>query len=137
VRRLTEVGLLTLVVVGLSIPVIIDWREETLARLQQCHREVPTSGRRFFESPCQSMKFRVLGLAGISVAQLETTLGPADECFDRGVNGKKQYPELEACAVPAWVFYDLPKGSLGGGANLQCWTRNGKTCLVLSWVYTA
>jgi hypothetical protein len=77
-RRLTEVGLLTLVVVGLSIPVVIDWREETLARLQQCHREVPTSGRQFFESPCQSMKFRVLGLAGISVSQLEATLGPAD-----------------------------------------------------------
>jgi hypothetical protein len=136
-RRRTEVGLLTLVVVGLSIPVVIDWREETLARLQQCHREVPTSGRQFFESPCQSMKIPVLGLAGISVSQLEAALGPADECFDRDENGKKQYPELGACAVPAWVFYDLPKGSLGGGANLQCWTRNGKTCLVLSWVYTA
>jgi len=31
-RRLTEVGLLTLVV-GLSIPVVIDWRSETLTHL--------------------------------------------------------------------------------------------------------
>lgn len=36
---ITEVDLLTLVVVGLSMPVGIDWREETLARLSR--KEVP------------------------------------------------------------------------------------------------
>lgn len=50
-RRITEVGALTLVVVGLSIPVVIDWREGTLARLQQCQQQIPppvtnTSSRR-------------------------------------------------------------------------------------------
>ena len=50
-RRCTEVALLTLLVVGLTIPVVIDWREETLTRLQQCHREVPTSGSGIFRRP--------------------------------------------------------------------------------------
>lgn len=136
-RRCTEVALLTLLVVGLTIPVVIDWREETLTRLQQCHQEVPTSGKKFFESPCQAMKMRVLGLAGISVAQLETTLGPSNECFDQDVDGQKLYPKLKTCAVPAWVFYDLPKSALGGGANLECRTFDGKTCWILRWVFTA
>jgi hypothetical protein len=137
VRRLTEVGLLSLVLVGLSIPVVIDWREETLTRLQQCHRDVPTSGKQFFESPCQAMNFRVLGLAGISVAQLEATLGSADECFDRDASGKKKHPDLKACSDPAWVFYDLPRGSVGGGPNLWCRTRDGVICWVVTWIYTA
>jgi hypothetical protein len=136
-RRRTEVGLPALVVVGLSIPVVIDWREETLARLQQCHQDVPTSGKQFFESPCQAMKFRVLGLAGISVAQLEATLGPVAECFDQDFNGRRRHPELKVCSDPARVFYDLPKGSLGGGPNLWCRTRDGVTCWVVTWIYTA
>jgi hypothetical protein len=136
-RWITEVGLLTLVVVGLSIPVVIDWREETLTRLQQCHQDVPTSGKQFFESPCQAMKIRVLGLAGISVVQLQATLGPITECFDQDVSGKRRHPELKVCSDPAWVFYDLPKGSLGGGPNLWCRTRDGVTCWVVTWIYTA
>jgi len=71
------------------------------------------------------------------VAQLESMLGPANECFDRDENGKKLHPDLDACAVPAWVFYDLPKGSLGGGPNLACWTTNGQTCLTVYWIFTA
>lgn len=130
-------GLLTMVVVGLSIPVVIDWREETLSRLQQCHQEVPTSGERYFSTPCVAMKMRLLGLVGISVAQLETTFGPANECLDRDVDGHKLYPKLKTCAVPAWVFYDLPQSALGGGANLECRTVNGKTCWIVRWIFTA
>ena len=135
--RLTEAGLLTLVVVGLSIPLVIDWRGETLERLQQCHREVPTSGQRYFSTPCVAMGMRLLRLVGISAAQLETTLGPANACFDRDVDGHKLYPKLQTCAVPAWVFYDLPRGSVGGGPNLECRTTNGKTCWIVRWTYTA
>jgi hypothetical protein len=136
-KRTTEVALIALVVVGLSIPVVIDWRGETLTRLQQCHRDVPTSGRQYFSSPCFAMRMRVLGLAGISVAQLEATLGPATECFDLDVNGHKKHPKLKLCSDPAWVFYDLPRGSLGGGPNLACLTHDGKLCLVVYWTLTA
>jgi hypothetical protein len=123
-------ALIGLVVVGLSIPVLLHWRGETLRRLQACHREIPPAGRQYFSSPCVAMNMRVLGLAGISVAQLESALGPANECFDRDINGQKKYPQLKTCPSPAWTFYDLPKGSLAGGPNLACWTTGGNTCWI-------
>jgi hypothetical protein len=131
------VAVLTLLVVGLSIPVVIDWRSETLTRLDRCHRDVPNSGERYFSSPCEAMGMRVLGRAGVSVNQLEQTLGPANECFDRDISGKTKHPALKVCSDPAWVFYDLPRGSLGGGPNLVCSTRNGKICLVVYWTLTS
>jgi hypothetical protein len=130
-------ALIGLVVVGLSIPVVLHWRGETLRRLQACYREIPTAGRQYLSSPCVAMNMRVFGLAGISVAQLESALGPANECFDRDVNGQKKYPKLRTRPLPAWIFYDLPKGSLGGGPNLACWTTGGNTCWILSWMTTA
>jgi hypothetical protein len=68
-------ALITLVVVGLSIPLLQYWRADTLARLQQCRREIPSSGDQDFESPCVSMLWRRLGLAGISVTRVEAALG--------------------------------------------------------------
>jgi hypothetical protein len=72
VKRRTNVALIALVVVGLSIPAVEYWRGETLQQLQACYREIPTAGRQCFVSPCGSMIWRRLGLAGISVAQMES-----------------------------------------------------------------
>jgi hypothetical protein len=83
------------------------------------------------------MNLRVLGLAGISVAQLESALGPANEFFDRDVDGRKKYSKSETCPLRAWTFYVLPEGSLGGGPNLACRTIGGDTCWILSWMITA
>jgi hypothetical protein len=132
VKRLTNVALIGLVAVGLSIPVVLDWRSELLKRLQQCHREVPTGGRQHFTSPCESMRFRLLGLIGISRAVLESTLGAADSCFDR-VAGS---PKDKKCLQPGWSLYYLPAGSLGGGPNLVCWSGGGETCHILFWMLT-
>lgn len=51
-KRLSTVALISLVTIGLSIPVVIEGRSRLLTRLQQCYPEVPTEGRQFFESPC-------------------------------------------------------------------------------------
>jgi len=136
-RRLTEIGLLTLVVAGLSIPVVLEWRGQTLTRLQQCRKEIPTSGSQDFESPCTAMLWRRLGLSGISVAQMKATLGPADYCFDGPDAYPRKDPKIKECTLPGWSFFYLPKTGLGGGPNLVCWARNGKTCLVLYWLLTA
>jgi hypothetical protein len=45
VKRRTNVALIALVVVGLSIPAVEYWRGETLQQLQACYREIPTAGR--------------------------------------------------------------------------------------------
>jgi hypothetical protein len=135
VTRLSTVALISLVTIGLSIPVVIEGRSRLLTRLQQCYREVPTQGRQFFESPCQSIRLRMLVLAGISISPMEATLGPANGCFDTDLHtGRWKHT---TCWEPAWVFYDLPRGSLGGGPNLVCWSLNGDTCLTLYWLYTA
>jgi hypothetical protein len=43
-KRRACVTFIALVAVGLGIPVIIHRRSETLKRLQQCYREIPTAG---------------------------------------------------------------------------------------------
>jgi hypothetical protein len=135
VSRRTNFALIAPVVVGLSIPLVQFWRADTLTRLHQCRREMPTSGDQDFESPCADMLWRRLGLAGSSVTQLEATLGPS-WCSDMyELSGKlKGRPK---CLQPAWSFYYLPKTGLGGGPNLVCWSRDGEICLVLVWLYTA
>ena len=128
-------ALIGLVVVGLSIPVVQYWRNQSLKQLQQCYREIPTSGRQDFESPCAKMLWRRLGLAGISVAQMEAALGPS-WCIDAyEISGKRKV--RPQCLEPAWSFYYLPSGWLGGGPNLVCWSLKGNTCLTLYWMYTA
>jgi hypothetical protein len=59
VKRRTNIALTALVAVGLSIPVVRYWQGQTLTQLQQCYREIPTSGRQYFESPCASMRLRL------------------------------------------------------------------------------
>ena len=105
-KRTTNLALIALVVVGLSIPVVQYWRGQTLTQLQQCYREIPTSGRQYVESPCAHMVWRRLGLAGISLAQMEATLGPT-WCTDAyEVSGKlKVRPK---CLQPGWSFFYLP-----------------------------
>lgn len=49
----------------------------------------------------------------------------------------KEMSEAEELFGRSWVSYDLPQGSLGGGANLACWSLNGDTCLLLNWQWTA
>ena len=79
-----------------------------------------------------------MGLAGISVAQLESALGPANDCFDDKEMWPQKDPKMKACSRPGWSFYYFPKGSgFGGGHNLVCWAKNGKTCLTLVWIVTA
>jgi hypothetical protein len=124
-------------VVGLSIPAVRRRRGETLRRYQACYREIPSAGQQYFSSPCVAMNLRVLGLAGISVVQLESALGPANECFDQDVDGQKKYPQSKTCPLPAWTFYDLWKGSLGGGPILACSTTGGNICRIVSWMMTA
>jgi hypothetical protein len=121
----------------LSIPLLQYWRGETLERLRQCRKEIPTSGSQDFESPCTAMLWRRLGLSGISVAQMKATLGPADYCFDGPDAYPRKDPKIKECTLPGWSFFYLPKTGLGGGPNLVCWARNGKTCLVLYWLLTA
>ena len=134
-KRLTNVALIGLVAVGLSIPVVLEWRSRLLTRLQQCRREIPTSGRQYFASPCESMHLRMLVLAGIPRAQMETTLGASEDCFDRDPFTDRW--RHGTCLVPAWTFYSLPTGSLGGGPNLTCWAGDGKRCWLLYWEWTA
>jgi hypothetical protein len=110
-------------------------RSAMLTHLQQCHREVPTEGRQHFESPCASIGLRMLVLAEVSISQMEASLGPANECFDSDPDtGRWKH---ETCWQPAWVFYDLPRGSLGGGPNLVCWSGDGVSCRILYWELTA
>ena len=136
-KRRTNLALIALVVVGLSIPLLQYWRADTLTRLQQCRKEIPSSGSQDFESPCTNMLWRRLGLSGISVAQMKATLGPADYCFDGADAYPRKDPEIKECTLPAWSFFYLPRTGLGGGPNLVCWARNGKTCLTLYWLLTA
>src|SRR6266404_8267363 len=97
-----------------------------LTRLQQCYREIPTSGREYFESPCASMRLRLLVLVGVSRAELESALGEADWCTDAiSVSGKILV--RPKCLRPGWAFFYLPPSSLGGGPNLVCWSLNGDT----------
>jgi hypothetical protein len=135
-KRRTNVALLALVVVGLSIPVVQYWRGETLERLQACYREIPTAGRQYFESPCISMRLRLLVLAGVSRDELESKLGADDWCTDAyEISGKlKVRPK---CLRPGWAFFYLPHGWLGGGPNLVCWSLDGDTCLIVNWLLTA
>ena len=132
-KRRTNVALIALVVVGLSIPAVEYWRGETLQQLQACYREIPTAGRQCFVSPCGSMIWRRLGLAGISVAQMESTLGPANGCWKTLTVSATE----RRCVQASWSFFYLPRGSLGGGPNLVCLTGDGKTCRILFWLLTA
>ena len=136
-KRRTNVALIALVVVGLSIPLVLHSRSAMLKRLQQCYREIPTSGREYFESSCTLMRLRLLVLAGVSRAELESTLGAADWCTDAiSVSGKVLV--RPKCLQPGWAFFYLPpSASLGGGLNLVCWSLNGDTCLFLNWLLTA
>lgn len=134
-KRRTNLALLALVMVGLSIPLLQYWRGETLERLRQCRKEIPTSGSQDFESPCTAMLWRRLGLAGVSVARMEAALGPS-WCSDAyELSGKRKV--RPKCLEPAWSFFYLMPGGLGGGPNLVCLTIDGGTCLVLNWLYRA
>jgi hypothetical protein len=136
VKRLTRSALIVLVTVGLSIPVALECRSRSLQQLGECYRAVPTEGRKYFESPCASKRLGLLALVGISRTEIESTLGPADWCSDAvSVSGKVLV--RPKCLQPAWSFFYLPTGSLGGGPNLVCWSRDGESCILLSWLLTA
>jgi hypothetical protein len=106
---------------------------ESLERLQGCRREIPTTGRQYFESPCTSMRLGALALSGISRATLEATLDKADYCFEPlGVSGKDSQ-----CLLPGWAFFCLPAGWLGGGPHLVCSTGGEKACRIVYWMFTA
>jgi hypothetical protein len=98
-KRLTNVALIGLVVVGLSVPVVLYSRSAMLTRLQQCYREVPTTGRQYFTSPCESMRLRMLVLAGISISEIEARLGPANDCFDADPNTGRETQDLLAAGL--------------------------------------
>ncbi|SRR5260221_5824195 len=135
-QRSTQVALIALVTVGLSVPVVLQWRSRSLQQLGQCYRAVPTGGPNYFESPCASTRLGLLALVGISRMEIESILGPADWCSD-AVSASGKVLVRPKCIEPAWSFFYLPAGSLGGGPNLVCWSRDGETCLVLNWLLTA
>ena len=135
-NRSTCVALIALVTIGLSVPLVFMWRSRSLQQLGPCYRAVPTSGRNYFESPCASTRLGLLALVGTSRMELESILGPADWCSDAVLVSGRVLVRPK-CLRPAWSFFYLPAGSLGGGPNLVCWSRDGETCLVLNWLLTA
>jgi hypothetical protein len=79
------------------------------------------------------MRLGVLVLSGISRDRLESVLGPADWCFQPTTASGRD----AKCFEPGWDFFYLPSGWLGGGANLVCLTRDGRTCRFVHWQLTA
>jgi hypothetical protein len=103
---------------------------ETLATLQSCLRTIPTAGNEYIASRCEGVNLSVL--SGTSLEFIKSTLGPPGLCFqDNAVS-----PVDKSCRRPAWLFYYLPRGWLGGGPELVCWTDDGVICRYVSWVRT-
>jgi hypothetical protein len=131
--RLSRAIVIGLVGIGLSIPAAQYWRGETLTRLKQCYREIPTAGSKYFVSPCARMKVGLFSLAGISRGELESRFGGGDFCFDQGA---RKSPEKQ-CLRRGWAFFYLPPNSLGGGPYLTCSITDGNTCFLFVWMLTA
>jgi hypothetical protein len=110
-KRSAKVFIIGLVVVGLGIPLVVQWRSVSLERLQQCRREIPPVGSGHFESPCASMTISVPALSGVSRERLESMLGRADYCSE-----PYNLEHTDAmCVRPVWMFYHLQ--GLGGGRS--------------------
>jgi hypothetical protein len=102
---------------------------ETLATLQSCFRTIPKAGNEYVASRCEGVNLSVL--AGTSLGSIVSVLGSPTLCQDNAVS-----PVNKSCLRPSWHFYYLPRGWLGGGPVLVCWTDDGESCRYVSWVRT-
>jgi hypothetical protein len=104
---------------------------ETLKKLHDCFSELRKQGKSNYVSPCSSMT--LTNLSGIHLDVLTAALGAPTFCTKP--HTIDAVPS-KACVAPAWSFYYLPKGWVGGGPELVCSTDDSMTCGHVEWVDT-
>lgn len=104
---------------------------ETLKKLHDCLFELPKHSGTSYVSPCASMN--LTNLNGVHLNAMTAALGAPTFCTKPYAIGASH---SKGCLSPAWSFYRLPQGWVGGGPELVCSTDDGLTCHHVNWMHT-